>query len=74
MGIDHNMQRALEHDDHLELRRSRAGRGPSPEEGCIVLFDYEERCDQCSRRTRRPHLMAGCTTCARCRVSYVVRC
>ena len=68
MKPDYDLARALAHDDHLDLRRARhaAAYGGDCDGCCETLYDYEERCDQCGRRTRQPHVAAGRAFCRRC--------
>jgi hypothetical protein len=32
----------------------------------MALFDFEGACDQCGRRTKRPHMAGPRTYCGRC--------
>ena len=68
--MKHNdeFDRALAHDDYLELRRASraAAYGQYDNDRCQILFHYEETCDQCGRKTFRPHLASKLTFCRRC--------
>jgi hypothetical protein len=68
MKPDYELGRALAGDDHLDLRRARraAAQDGGRDDRCETLYDYEELCDQCGRRTRQPHVAAGRTFCRRC--------
>lgn len=66
--LDYAMDRAVAHDDALDRRRAlrAAGKKPADDRQCVMLQSYETRCDQCARKTQRPHLAAGREFCARC--------
>ncbi len=68
MTRDNDFDRALAHDDALELRRARRTGQPAVPEviQCQILFAYQERCDQCARLVWKPHVAAGRTFCRRC--------
>jgi len=63
---DQALARVLANDDHLDLRQARRAGAKETDEACRVLFHYEETCEQCSRRTWRPHIAGGRTFCRRC--------
>lgn len=66
MRTNHEFDRPITHDDRLALcqaRRAQRVEGPGH---CEVLFHYEQNCDQCARRSYRPHVTAGRTFCRNC--------
>jgi len=67
MTRNYDLERAIANDDHLDWRRAgRAAGCGQDHDRCQILFHYEERCDQCARRTWKPHVTAGWTFCRRC--------
>lgn len=67
MSHHRDLDRALAHDDYLDLRRARCGPDAQPGHGrCVILYSYQEACDQCGRMTWKPHVAGPRTFCRRC--------
>jgi hypothetical protein len=66
MTRDYEFERALAHDDDLDLRLARRADLQADRSRCQVLFRCEVTCDQCGKRTYKPHLTGGRELCRAC--------